>query len=76
MTEPTGGPSLETALTALTEREAHVLTLRFGLRGEEERTLAEVGEALGLTRSRVHQIERDALKKISEALKAKDGEQQ
>ena len=76
MTEPTGGPSLETALTALTEREAHVLTLRFGLRGEESRTLAEVGQMLKLTRERVRQIELGALRKIGEALKAKDGEQQ
>jgi RNA polymerase primary sigma factor len=69
-------PSLEQALATLTEREALVLRLRFGMSGEKEQTLAEVGQVLNVTRQRAQQIELDALRKIGEALKAKDGEQQ
>jgi RNA polymerase primary sigma factor len=45
-----------------------VLRLRFGLSGEDPKTLSEIGEELGLTRERVRQIERDALKQLSEKL--------
>jgi len=69
-------PSLEQARATLTEREALVLRLRFGMSGEKEQTLAEVGQVLNVTRQRAQQIELDALRKIGEALKAKDGERQ
>jgi RNA polymerase sigma factor (sigma-70 family) len=75
MIEP-GGHSLEQALAMLTEREARVLTMRFGLDGGQEQTLAEVGQVLNVTRQRAQQIELDALRKIGEALKTKDGERQ
>jgi RNA polymerase primary sigma factor len=45
----------------LGERPAAVLRLRFGLDGESPRTLAEIGHALGLTRERVRQLEKEAL---------------
>ncbi len=48
-------------------REATVLRLRFGLEGEEPKTLKEIGERLGLTRERVRQIEREALGKLARA---------
>ena len=38
-------------------RERKVLELRFGLRGEEPRTLEEVGRDFGVTRERIRQIE-------------------
>jgi RNA polymerase primary sigma factor len=52
------------SLERLTEREATVLRMRFGLNGTTASTLKEVGEVLGYTRERVRQIERDALAKL------------
>ena len=43
---------------------------RFGLEGEEPKTLKQIGEHLGLTRERVRQIERQALAKLQERLLA------
>jgi RNA polymerase primary sigma factor len=55
-------------LAKMDPREATVLRLRFGLDGEEPKTLKEIGERLGLTRERVRQIEREALGKLNESL--------
>jgi RNA polymerase primary sigma factor len=49
-------------------REAKVLRLRFGLDGEEPKTLKEIGERLDLTRERVRQIESEALSKLYESM--------
>ena len=55
---------LETILGTLSHRERKVLELRFGLRGEEPRTLEEVGQAFGVTRERIRQIEAKTLNKL------------
>jgi RNA polymerase primary sigma factor len=51
-------------LATLSEREAAVLRMRFGLEGETERTLAEIGASFHLTRERIRQIETQALRKL------------
>jgi RNA polymerase primary sigma factor len=51
-------------LSTLSEREARILSMRFGLGNTEERTLEEIGEAVSLTRERVRQIEVKALRKL------------
>jgi len=55
-------------LQTMDQREATVLKMRFGLEDHEPRTLKEIGEALGLTRERVRQIETEALAKLAESL--------
>jgi RNA polymerase sigma factor (sigma-70 family) len=55
------------AVAALNEREKWVITLRFGLGDLPEQTLEQVGRKLGLTRERIRQIEKAALRKLRSA---------
>jgi len=55
---------LRQALDLLEERERQVLELRFGLAGDNDLTLAEVGERLGISRERVRQVEMRAIRKL------------
>jgi RNA polymerase primary sigma factor len=57
--------ALARALSALPERERHVLVLRYGLGDSEPRTLEEIGRRLGLTRERVRQIELETLRRLA-----------
>ena len=52
------------ALNELTEREAKILTLRYGLAGARKHTLKELGEIFGITRERIRQIQKGALRKL------------
>jgi RNA polymerase primary sigma factor len=56
--------NLEEVLGALSEREARVLKMRFGLGGKRPMTLEEVGKEFGVTRERIRQIEAKALRKL------------
>ena len=48
----------------LSEREQKILKLRFGVEDGRVRTLEEVGQAIGVTRERIRQIESKALNKL------------
>ena len=61
-------------LQDLPDRERTVVTLRFGLGGEEPLTLERIGSRLGLTRERVRQIETAALEHLRRLLAARDVE--
>ncbi len=66
---------LNDVLSTLTEREAKVLRLRFGLEDGRSRTLEEVGKQFDVTRERIRQIEAKALRKLrhpSRSKKVKD----
>jgi len=62
--EETIHEELESMLDVLDEREKEIIKMRYGLNGEESRTLEEVGEKLGISRERVRQLEQRALKKL------------
>ena len=55
---------LDEVLSTLSDREAKVLKLRFGLEGNKQMTLEEVGKVFGVTRERIRQIEAKALRKL------------
>ena len=61
---------LALALDNLSYRERRVLELRYGLFGEQPRTLDEVGRMFGLTRERTRQIEEHAVRKLSSLAEA------
>jgi len=56
-------------LEELDEKEAIVLKLRFGLDDDQPRTLQEIGKMLKVTRERIRQIERKAMRKLSRSHK-------
>lgn len=56
-------------LGILNEREQDIITMRFGLKGQFPKTLAEIGKKYRLTRERVRQIEADSIKKMKKFLK-------
>jgi RNA polymerase primary sigma factor len=56
--------ALRAILDTLSQRERRVLELRYGLDGEQPRTLDEVGRTFNVTRERIRQIENQCLKKL------------
>lgn len=63
--------NLTECLDQLNEKQREVLSRRFGLGGYDRQTLEEVGEAIGLTRERVRQIQMNALKTLREIMQAR-----
>jgi RNA polymerase primary sigma factor len=51
-------------LSQLTEEEREILSMRFGLRGQQTLTLAEIGKQVGVSRERVRQLESRALRRL------------
>ena len=58
-------------LEQLTDRERDVLGMRFGLKDGQSHTLEEVGQAFGVTRERIRQIESKALRKLRHPLRSR-----
>jgi RNA polymerase primary sigma factor len=56
--------AIDEVLDKLSDREAGIIRLRFGLSGRRPQTLEEVGGHFGLTRERIRQIEIEALRKL------------
>ncbi len=65
---------LEQLLRSINEREAAVLRLRYGLYDGQPMTLGDIGKRLRITRERVRQIEKIALRKLHKRLVARDEE--
>lgn len=61
---------MEQWLSMLGDREREVIMRRFGLQGYDQGTLEEVGEAVGLTRERVRQLQIDGLRKLRRLVEA------
>jgi RNA polymerase primary sigma factor len=61
---------LQEALANLSYRERRIVELRYGLGGEQPRTLDQVGHIFGLTRERTRQIEEYALRKLASLAEA------
>ena len=57
-------------LSRLNDKQRQVVEQRFGLNGQEKGTLEDVGNAIGVTRERVRQIQMDALKRLRQILEA------
>jgi RNA polymerase primary sigma factor len=62
---------LRSILNSLNHRERQVLEMRFGLKDGQSHTLEEVGQAFGVTRERIRQIEAKALRKLRHPLRSR-----
>lgn len=60
------------AMSTLNDRELTILRLRFGLDGEEEETLAEIGKRFNVTRERIRQLQNGALSKLKKSIQKKE----
>ncbi len=63
---------IQRALSTLSNREAEVIQLYFGLNKEHSMTLEEIGERFNLTRERVRQIKEKAIRRLRHASRSKN----
>jgi len=63
---------IERALSTLSEREAEVIKLYYGLNKEHSLTLEEIGDKFNLTRERVRQIKEKAIRRLRHASRSKN----
>ena len=56
-------------LNKLQEKDSHIVSLRFGLEGDEPMTLEAIGEVVGLTRERIRQRVNESLAKLKRSMK-------
>jgi RNA polymerase primary sigma factor len=63
---------IEKALSKLSEHEAEVIKLYFGLSDEQPMTLEEIGDRFNLTRERIRQIKEKAIRRLRNATRSKD----
>jgi RNA polymerase primary sigma factor len=66
---------LNEMLDGISEREAKILKMRYGIDHDHPMTLSEIGEELGLTRERIRQIENNAIRTLQTILSRKRGYQ-
>ena len=70
--EKTNSALVHEMVETLDAREKAILRQRFGLDGDERKTLEEIGEQFGVTRERIRQIEEIALKKLRKRIQDLD----
>ena len=61
---------IDNVLSTLTEKEAQILRYRFGLNGKKAMSLKEVGEVFNLTKERIRQIEKKAIKRLQHSTRS------
>lgn len=64
---------LDGLLNVLDQRERRIICARYGLNGEEPKTLEEVGQEFAVTRERIRQLQNIALKKLRRAFQKREG---
>lgn len=58
--------SIEELMASLDEREKKIITYRFGINGEQTKTLEQLGQLMGFSKERIRQLEDGAIKKLRE----------
>jgi RNA polymerase primary sigma factor len=65
---------LANAISTLGEREAQIIRMRFGLDGNDEMTLEEIGKKFNVTRERIRQLEQLSIKHMRRLMETRDNQ--